>query len=71
MSTQEAIPRVSYYDYPEARRGPDVRYKNERKSNPALRGFTLVVAAFLFVTLLPLPEHNRLITQLMRPGWSG
>lgn len=28
---------------------PDVRYKNEKKNNPALRGLTLVVAAFLFV----------------------
>ena len=32
---------------------PDVRFTNERKSNPALRGWTLVIAAFLFVALPP------------------
>lgn len=32
---------------------PDVRYKNERKDNPALRGLNLVIAAFLFVVLPP------------------
>ena len=40
---------------------PDVEYKNEKKSNPALRGVTLVVAAFLFV-VLPLLE---IILQLL------
>ena len=32
---------------------PDIRYNIERKSNPALRGWTLAVAAFLFVILPP------------------
>ncbi len=39
---------------------PDVRYNNERKSNPALRGVNLVVAAFLFV-VLPLLEFVLLL----------
>jgi len=33
----------------------EVRYSNNKKSNPALRGLTLVVAAFLFIVLPP-PE---------------
>lgn len=35
-----------FFNYPEPVQGPDVPYKNERKSNPVTRGFMLVVAAF-------------------------
>lgn len=41
MSTHKVDPKISYLNYPEARRGPDVPYKNEKKNNPALRGLTL------------------------------
>ncbi|KAK3941470.1 amidase signature domain-containing protein [Diplogelasinospora grovesii] len=36
-----------FLNYPEPLKGPDVPYKNERKPNPAIRGFLILAAAFL------------------------
>lgn len=36
-----------YLNYPEQIQGPDVPYRNDRKSNPALRGPILIACAYI------------------------
>lgn len=48
---------------------PDVRYMNETKNNPALRGWRLAIAALLFVILLL--SDSALQLRNICPGWSG
>ncbi|OJJ45273.1 hypothetical protein ASPZODRAFT_133913 [Penicilliopsis zonata CBS 506.65] len=42
--------------YPTAKKGPDVPYKNQRKNNPTLRGFVVVLAAMLMRWVVFLPK---------------
>lgn len=44
------VRRKGFINWPEPLQGPDYIYKNDRKSNPALRGLVLVVAAWLMET---------------------
>ncbi|KAE8445665.1 hypothetical protein EG329_012962 [Mollisiaceae sp. DMI_Dod_QoI] len=37
----------NFLHYPEAKQGPDVTYKNDRKSNPAVRGYSLWISALI------------------------
>jgi Asp-tRNA(Asn)/Glu-tRNA(Gln) amidotransferase A subunit family amidase len=36
-----------FLHYPEAKQGPDVPYKNDRKSNPAVRGWYILISALI------------------------
>ncbi|KAK2625661.1 hypothetical protein QTJ16_004973 [Diplocarpon rosae] len=39
--------KKGFFNYPEAKKGPDVPYKNEKKDNPAVRGRLLYVSALI------------------------
>ncbi|MCJ1400872.1 hypothetical protein MMC11_004082 [Xylographa trunciseda] len=39
--------RSKFFNYPEARPGPDIPFQNERKHSPAMRGLQLVLGALL------------------------
>ncbi|MCJ1384034.1 hypothetical protein MMC17_007150 [Xylographa soralifera] len=39
--------RLQFFNYPEARPGPDIPYRNERKRSPAMRGLQLLFAAVI------------------------
>ncbi|KAK6583261.1 hypothetical protein PZA11_004337 [Diplocarpon coronariae] len=40
-----------FLNYPEAKKGPDVPYKNEKKDNPAVRGRLLYLSALMYVQI--------------------
>ncbi|QVM10613.1 hypothetical protein D8B26_005268 [Coccidioides posadasii str. Silveira] len=40
-----------FLNYPEAKQGPKVPYKNDRKQNPTMRGLVVAIGAFLFKRL--------------------
>ncbi|KAL2071502.1 hypothetical protein VTL71DRAFT_12737 [Oculimacula yallundae] len=39
--------KKGFYNYPEPKKGPDVPYKNDRKENPAVRGWFIYVSALI------------------------
>ncbi|KAG4423645.1 hypothetical protein IFR04_003190 [Cadophora malorum] len=39
--------KKGFFNYPEARKGPDVPYKNDRKENPAVRGWFIYISALI------------------------
>ncbi|EEP75628.1 conserved hypothetical protein [Uncinocarpus reesii 1704] len=43
-----SIDSPNFLNYPEAKKGPDISYHNDRKPNPAMRGIVVVIGAFLF-----------------------
>ncbi|KAK7731251.1 hypothetical protein SLS63_005526 [Diaporthe eres] len=53
MATDNKYP---FWGYPAPIKGPEVVYKPERKSNPAMRGWILMPAAYLLEQVRPLRE---------------
>ncbi|KAH7419816.1 amidase family protein [Cadophora sp. MPI-SDFR-AT-0126] len=39
--------KKGFFNYPEAKKGPDVPYKNDRKENPAVRGWFIYISALI------------------------
>lgn len=54
MATDNSRP---FWGYPQPAKGPKNEYKPKRKSNPAMRGWTLVPAVYLLEQIRPLREH--------------
>lgn len=46
--TDQAVHASEFLNRPQARKGPDVPYKNDAGSNPVLRGFPLAAVSKMY-----------------------